>query len=87
MAMPDLLPTDQGQALNLKPHGSYLDSLLLCHNGNSSFYQHGFIFVYPISPKVSWSKFSIEKELLLYTKWSITNIIYGIIISIKNNLD
>ena len=32
----DPQPNERGQELNLQPHGSQLDSLLLCHDGNSS---------------------------------------------------
>ena len=35
MAIPDPSPTEQGQESNLHPHGSYLGSLPLRHDGNS----------------------------------------------------
>ena len=35
MAKPDPGPTEQGQGLNLQPHGSYSDLFLLPHDGNS----------------------------------------------------
>jgi len=35
MAEPDPSPTEQGQGLNLQPHGSWSNSFLLRYNGNS----------------------------------------------------
>ena len=35
MATPDPYPTEQGQGMNPKPHGSQKDSFPLRHNGNS----------------------------------------------------
>ena len=43
MAMPDPYLSEQGQGLNLQPHGSQLDSFLLRHDGNSYYY---YLFYY-----------------------------------------
>ena len=38
MAMTNPQPSEQGQGLNSQPHGSWLDSFLMFHNGNSCFF-------------------------------------------------
>ena len=45
-AMPDPLPTERYQGLNLCPHGYQLDSFLLHHNRNSKYFQGLFFIKY-----------------------------------------
>uniref|UniRef100_A0A8D0SLU9 Doublecortin like kinase 1 n=1 Tax=Sus scrofa TaxID=9823 RepID=A0A8D0SLU9_PIG len=60
---------EPGQGLNPKPHGSWLDSFLLCHEGNSYLFLFSSIYsYYRMLNMVPWA---IQEVLVVYPSYSL----------------